>query len=240
MRRRFSPAGIVVAVALVATVSLLAIAAFDAPTAVFVQPALAAQPSPVVSVTTLPAVPSPLPSVHPATPIPAPSARPTSSPPAGVQPTQQPGIPAMPPGTAVVVGGLVANPMILTLKDLQRMPHTTLTLRIVDRDGRHRFHLFTGVLLRDIVDRARPNVTGGAAQSTAAYVVVQGLSGGPVIVGFPEFEHDYNAKQILVAFYQDTRPLDTPGIARLIVPEDNTQGRFITGITMITVGEPPR
>jgi hypothetical protein len=71
-------------------------------------------------------------------------------------------------------------------------------------------------------------------------VLVEGLNGAAAIIGFPEFEQSYNNKQVLVAFEQDSRPLDTPGIARLIVPEDATAGRFVSGITSITIGEPAR
>jgi DMSO/TMAO reductase YedYZ molybdopterin-dependent catalytic subunit len=202
-------------------------------------PALAAaQPSPMVSVTTLPAIPSPRPSARTSTAAPIVSAAPSPTP-LIMQPTQPPG-PQLPAGSYISVNGLVANPMILTLKELQKMRRTTLTLRVADPDGRHRVHFFTGVLLRDIVEAAHPNVTGGSSQSTAAFVLVEGLRGTPTIVGFPEFEQAYDGKQVLVAYYQDSRPLAAPGIAQLIVPGDNSAGRFVSGITSITIGEPPR
>jgi len=229
--------------AFLGAIAALVIAGLDAPRSGLIAPVIAAEPSPVVSVTTLPALPSPHPAPRTPTPTQAPTATPATAIPATptpAQPTQPPNLPAMPAGTVINVGGLVSAPSVITLKDMQKMAHTTLTLRVQDSDGRHRFHIFTGVLLRDLINGAHPNVPGGTNNSMDAYALVEGLGGGPAIVGFPEFEQPFNAKQVLIAYYVDGRPLSTPGIAELVIPEDATQGRFVTGISSITVGEPPR
>ena len=180
-----------------------------------------AYPSPVVSVTTLPAL------------SPAPSAVPSAS--AVPQPAGSPA-PVAPPGTVIEVGGKVANPVTLALKDLQRMRQTTVTMRVVDTDGRHRFHTFTGLLLAELLATVRPQLSSANALSSA-FVVFQGL-GGSAIVAFPEFLPDYEGKQVLIAYFEDTRPLGTPGFAELVVPGDATRARFVTGLTKITVAEP--
>lgn len=191
--------------------SALAIAAVASPNASRVAAAAnpTTQPAPVVSVTTLPALPSAAPSqvTPPSTALPA------------------------PPGSVIELTG-VPNPRILTLKDLQSMRRSSVTLRIQDPDGRRRVHTFTGVLMHDIVSVDEPK---GAA--LRKYVVVTGLNNASTIVAFPEFDPDFNNKQILVAYLIDGQPLPTPGIAELVVPEDATSGRFIGGITKIAVNQ---
>jgi len=193
----------------------LVVAALDAPNAALMTPVNAAQPSPVVSVTTLPAIPSPQPhrsSPTPAPPLPspAPTAPPTVGPATPVTPT--PSTPAIAPtpapdGSTISVVGMVSNPLTITLKDLERLPHTSLTVRVVDPDGRHRVHFFTGVALRDILSLAKPQTAGGVDNSTRGYVTISGVNGDSAIVSLPEIEPNFNGKQVLVAYLIDARLL---------------------------------
>src|SRR5450755_1895074 len=107
-----------------------------------VLPAIGAQravaaPSPSVSVTTLPQ----LPATSPSQPTYAPANQPAPAS-TGVMTA---------PGTVIQVVGDVADPRVLTLKDLQLMRRSSVTLHVLDADGKRRVHIYTGVLLRDIV-----------------------------------------------------------------------------------------
>ena len=137
----------------------------------------------------------------------------------------------------ISVTGLVARPLTITLKDLERLPHTSLTVRVVDPDGRHRVHFFTGVALRDLLALAKPQTAGGVDNSTRGFVTVSGVNGDSAIVSLPEIEPNFNGKQVLVAYLIDARLLQSQGMAELVVPEDATRGRFITGITRILLSE---
>ena len=190
--------------------------------------AVIVEPSPVVSATTLPQ----LPTVAPVMPTYAPTATPTTA------PTAAPSVIAAPPGTVIQVVGDVVSPRVFTLKDLQRMRRTSLTLRMLDPDGKRRVHFFTGVLLADLISAAAPSEPGGAATSTTEYALVQGVSGKSALISFPEFEPQFNGKQILVAYLMDGGDLPGNYIGELIVPEDNSQGRFIMGISTIRVSGP--
>ena len=181
-----------------------------------------ASPMPSVSATTLPALPS---STVPATLPPAPS---TPTPPAVVAP----------PGTIIQLTGAVASPLILSLKDLQAMPRTTLTMRVIDPDGKRRVHIFTGPLFSDVIAAAKPTTSSGVDMATHAYALISGMTGASAIIAFAECSRDYNAKRIVLAYEEDGGPLPGAGIARLIVPEDATQGRFIMGVTTIEVMTP--
>ncbi len=142
-------------------------------------------------------------------------------------------------GTLVQVVGDVTKAQVLGLKELEQMRRSSVTLEFMEPDGKKRLHTFTGVLLRDLLAAARPTLAGGTDTAVAAYAVVHGVDGSSAIIGFPEFEPAFNGKQILVAYLMDGTPLPGRGIAQLVVPEDATQGRFISGITRIEVGSPP-
>lgn len=199
-------------------------------------------PSPIVSATTLPPLPSPgAPTAHPASPVPAsplPANGPTLAPTAAPGITPAPGATLMlpPAGAAIVISGSVSKPQIITLDQLRRLPTSSLTLRIVDADGKHRFHTFSGALLRAAIDIAQPLVQGGTSTSTRAYALIQGASGRSAIVAFPEFENDYAGRHVLLAYTIDGKAAPF-GTATLVVEGDATRGRFIEGITRISIAE---
>ncbi len=216
------------------TVVIAAFAGMFAASAVGMMPAsgalnVHAAPSPVVSVTTLPQLPTVAPTQPTYPPTQPPSTSSSSSSSAGV---------AAPPGTVIQVVGDVANPRVLSLKDLQLMRRSSLTLRVLDADGKRRVHIYTGVLLRDIIASVSPTGPGGATDSLRGYALVEGVNGDAALVAFPEFETNLNNKQILVAYLIDGSPLPGQAIGQLIVPEDQTQARFISAISTIRVGSP--
>ena len=186
--------------------------------------AVALAPSPSVSVTTLPQ----LPTVAPVQPTYAPTGAPSST----------GGTVIAPPGTVIQVVGDVADPRVLTLKDLQLLRRSSLTLRVLDPDGKRRVHIYSGVLLRDLIASVSPIGPGGATDSTKAYALIEGVDGDSAIVAFPEFEAAFNNKQILVAYMIDGAPIPGAAIGRLIMPEDQTQGRFVSAIATIRIGSP--
>lgn len=179
-------------------------------------------PVPSVSATTLPALPG---SAVTSTMAPVTT---TPAPPAIVAP----------PGSLIQVTGAVSVPTIISLKDLQGMSRSTLTMRVLDLDGKRRVHIFTGPLLADVIGAAKPTTSTGVDMATHAYALVTGMSGSSAIIAFAEFHHDYNAKRILLAYEEDGGALPGSGIAELIVPEDATQGRFIVGVTTIEIMTP--
>jgi DMSO/TMAO reductase YedYZ molybdopterin-dependent catalytic subunit len=186
--------------------------------------ALRIEPSPVVSVTTLPQ----LPTVPPTQPTYAPANAPSPTASAVLAPA----------GTVIQMVGDVANPKVVTLKDLQLMRRSSVTLRVLDPDGKRRVHIYSGVLLRELIASVSPTGPGGAETSTKSYALIVGVNGDSALVAFPEFETAFNNKQILVAYMVDGAPLAGQYIGQLIVPEDQTQGRFIAGISTIRIGSP--
>jgi DMSO/TMAO reductase YedYZ molybdopterin-dependent catalytic subunit len=201
------------------------VVAWGAPSA-SVAAAMAAQrtstPVPSVSATTLPALPT--------------SAVPSTMAPTTSTPT--PSAIVAPPGTLIQITGAVASPIVLGLKDLQAMTRSTLTIRVLDPDGKRRVHIFTGPLFSDVISQAKPTTSTGVDMATHAYALVTGMNGASAIVAFAEFHRDYNAKRIILAYEEDGGPLPGSGIAQLIIPEDATPGRSIMGVTTIEIMTP--
>ncbi|MDQ6781180.1 MAG: hypothetical protein M3Z37_08550 [Candidatus Eremiobacteraeota bacterium] len=212
---------------------MFSIAGAASPRATVVQ---AAQPTPMVSVTTLPALPGSIPTAQPlggSSPLPTPPPALTS--PALPPPTRSPQDLAA--HAIIEVGGDVVKPLVITLKDLEHMRGTSLTLQVIDPDGRKRVHAFRGVLLADVIAAAQPRFGDDAATLARKYVMVTSVDGSAAIVGFPEFAAQFNAKKILLAYLFDFKNLSSPGFAMLVVPEDATRARFLT-VARLTVGEP--
>lgn len=188
----------------------------------------AVQPTPMVSVTTLPALPGNGSTAAPAAPVPVP---PPPAPPATMSPQE------IAAHAIIEVGGDVVHPLTLSLKDLEHMRNTSLTLQVLDPDGRRRVHTFTGVLLSDVIAQAQPRFPSDAATLARKYVLVTGVNGASAIVGFPEFSPQFNNKKIILAYLLDLQNLTSPGFAMIAVPEDSTRARFLT-VARLTVGEP--
>ncbi|HME82534.1 MAG TPA: hypothetical protein VKF82_10690 [Candidatus Eremiobacteraceae bacterium] len=192
-------------------------------------------PTPVVSVTTLPALPSPgVATAHPVTPSAAvpPTPAPVMGSPASHPTTAQtPALP--PPGTFILIDGAVAKPAYITLDQLQHMRSTSLTLRM----SGHGVLTVTGAPLAAVIDLAQPNVTGGPGSSPSAYALISGVSGQFAIVAFPEFEKDFEGKTVLLAYLVNGKPVKA-GAATLVVQGDAKSGRLIEGVTHIAIVQP--
>ncbi|MBV8223186.1 MAG: hypothetical protein JO293_07465 [Candidatus Eremiobacteraeota bacterium] len=140
----------------------------------------------------------------------------------------------MPPaGTFILVNGAVANPMYVTLDQLQKMRPISITQKV----SGHGILTVTGVALPAVINLAQPTVTGGTDTSPSAYACVTGLSSQTAIVAFPEFERSFGGKLVLLAYLINGKPPKT-GAATLIVQGDASGGRFIEGVTHILIVQP--
>jgi len=211
-----------------AIVSLLTLAAagWRAPASGGAEQAIAAQGSPVptVSVTTLPAMPSASTQTMSPTMMPQAQSQ-TAVPTAGAWTA-----PIMPPlGVSYIqVVGDVITPLNLTLKDLEAMRPASLTLRL---------HTYTGVPLIDVLNRAGLRFSTDPQTLMRKYVYVQGVDGRSVTVSFPEFTKEFNGQLILLAYLVDLRPVQGRGFVTLVVQDDKTAIRYIP-VARIIVGEP--
>ncbi len=181
-------------------------------------------PVPTVSVTTLPAMPGPATSSATQTPFPMQTLAPLTATPNPLT------LPIAPPlGVSYIqVVGDVANPLTLTLKDLEGMRPASLTLR---------FHTYTGVPLIDVINRAGLRFSTNPQILMRKYVYIQGLNGQSATISFPEFTKEFNSQLILLAYLVDLRPVVGPGFVTLVVQDDKSTIRYIN-VARIVVGEP--
>jgi hypothetical protein len=181
-----------------------------------------ASPVPMVSVTTLPAMPGESSSAQPQSV--------QSAAPVGAPATNSWTLPIAPPlgDSYIQVVGEVNTPLTLTLNDLEKMKPDSLTLR---------FHTYTGVLLTDVLNRAGLRFSTDSQTLMRKYVFFQGTNGESAIVSFPEFTKGFNGQLILLAYLVDLRPVKGPGFVTLVVQGDRTTARYIN-VARIIVGEP--
>jgi DMSO/TMAO reductase YedYZ molybdopterin-dependent catalytic subunit len=207
------------------TVLLLAAAGWTAASFGSKAMAVAAQTSPVpmVSVTTLPAMPGA------STQTTAPPAMPQGTAPTALNAGSWPQ-PTPPVGVGYIqVVGEVDNPLLtLTLKDLEAMKPASLTLR---------FHTYTGVPLIDILNKAGLHFSQDPQTLMRKYVYIQGVDGRSVTISFPEFMRPFNNQLILLAYLVDLRPVQGTGFVQLVIQDDRSTTRYIP-VARIIVGEP--
>ena len=190
--------------------------------------AVAAQgsPLPMVSVTTLPAMPGA--STNTAGPVSMPQNA-TAAPSSGNESASWKQPIAPPLGFSYIqVVGEVDNPLTLTLKDLEAMRPNSLTLR---------FHTYTGVPLTDVLNKAGLHFSNDPQTLMRKYLYVQGVDGRSVTISFPEFSKPFNNQVILLAYLVDLRPVQGAGFVTLVIQDDKTPTRYIP-VARIIVGEP--
>ncbi len=142
---------------------------------------------------------------------------------------------------AVSVGGAVEIPLNLGLADLRAFPPITLNAETRTRQGAQGSHSYTGALLKDVLDKAKPRTDPNRKNDLLTrYVTAAGSDGYLVTVAYGEIDPDFGAQQIIVAYEMDGKPLDKDGAAELVVPGDKLAGRWVKNLVSITVGMPTR
>jgi len=168
---------------------------------------------------------TPLPTVAPTTPA---TALPTVVPAGGVS-------------AAVSVGGAVGIPLNLGLADLRAFLPVTLNAETRTRQGSQGSHSYTGALLKDVLDKAKPRADPNRKNDPVArYLTAAGSDGYQATVAYGEIDPDFGAQQIIVAYEMDGKPLDKDGAAELVVPGDKLAGQWVKNLISITVGMPTR
>ena len=134
-----------------------------------------------------------------------------------------------------MVGGLVAQPLQLTLADLQRYPSETQQVSFL-AEGAPQQHTFTGTRLLNVVNAAKPTFDPKLKNDKLrAAVLVTGSDGYQVAVAWGEIDADFGNAPVLVAWQQDGKPLDAQNRPRLTVPGDKFGGRYVTAVVRLDV-----
>ena len=105
----------------------------------------------------------------------------------------------------VKVTGEVITPLDLKLADLQQFKQTEVQRK--DRDGKD--HIYTGVILADILQKAGATIGKDLTkENLAKYVLVEASDGYQVVFGLAELDKGFTDRLIILATQIDGKPLD--------------------------------
>ena len=148
--------------------------------------------------------------------------------------------PAGGPSSAVVVTGVVSATTTLTVADLQKLPHVTVTVTLRTDKGIQGVYSYTGVLLYAVLQKAGfvPNAS-FKNDLLRQFVTVGATDNYQATVGIGEISPDYGHEQVILAYARDGKPLSADeGAIRLIVPGDTLADRWVSNVNSIVVGTP--
>ena len=137
------------------------------------------------------------------------------------------------PSTQFTLSGQVNRSGTFTHADLQAFPPMTQSQGPVSG-------AFTGVSLWTLLTDARgggdiptnPQVRNDFLRK---YVVVTGIDGTRAVVAVGEIHPNFGNQPDLVAYDVNGQPLDEDGFARLVVPRDQSDGRYVASLVNLEV-----
>lgn len=130
--------------------------------------------------------------------------------------------------TQFKVSGAVQRPGTFGLTALQNLPVVTRTVSGIT---------YTGVSLWDLLNTTVGVVNNPAVKndSLAKYVVATGSDGYKAVVSFGEMDPNFGNQPDFIAYAANGVPLTTNGFARLVLPNDGKQGRFVSSLISLEV-----
>lgn len=132
----------------------------------------------------------------------------------------------------VAVTGDVANPTTLTIDDLRALPARTESVTYETSKGT-RHHTYTGAALIDIARAAQPLVESAAKHALLRFAVVAvGADGYVGVVAWGEFDPEFAATPVLVAYVEDGKPVEH---LQFVVPGDHDGGRYVDSVAELRV-----
>lgn len=133
----------------------------------------------------------------------------------------------------VKVTGEVTMPLELKLADLQQFMQTEVKRK--DKDGND--HIYTGVTLADILQKAGATIGKELTkENLAKYVLVEASDGYQVVFGLAELDKGFTDRLIILATQIDGKPLDSrDGPFRVIVQDEKKPARCIRQVTSIKI-----
>lgn len=134
--------------------------------------------------------------------------------------------------------GLIDRPTILTVDSLRAMPvQTGGPVNIVSSSGQVRktIQSFRGVLLRDLLDKARIQLL-NQKEKGKYYVVVRGTDGYAAVFAHNELFNNPTGKQVFVLYAENDQPIVADGAFVLLTTDDTVTGaRHVKWLNRIEV-----
>lgn len=152
---------------------------------------------------------------------------------------------ARPPADgALLVDGLVLNPLTLSAQTLQA-DFAAHTVEAHYHDGRQMVHTrFTGVLLWEVIEAAQPHFNPDVCDGRLSmFIVAIGSDGYQSIISWGEIDPNSGNPPILIAYAENGNAItDELSGLRLIVPADSHDRRYVRGLVNISLRDalPPK
>lgn len=142
-------------------------------------------------------------------------------------------------GSSATLDGQVYNPLVLT-QDSLKANFAPQTLDVTYLSGEDRVSVtFTGAKLWDVIGAAQPNFNADVRNDKLSmYIVVTGTDGYQAVIAWGEIDPDWGNQPILLAYEANGAPLEG-GALRLVVPGDKRGGRYVSGVTNISLRDAP-
>lgn len=138
----------------------------------------------------------------------------------------------------VTIGGLVENPQILQVADLQKMKiETRKNVKIVSLSGEVKRDIgeLKGVLLRDVLEKANIKIA-SPKERGKLYIVVKATDGYTTLFAHNELFNNPTGDNVLLVFEEEKKPLDKDGFVVLITINDKITGpRHVKWVQSIEV-----
>lgn len=138
---------------------------------------------------------------------------------------------ALPASADMLIDGQVSAPRSWSAADLRAQTPVTVDASYLSGHGEEHAR-FTGVPLWALLGEAKLTDKGGKHPDLRHTVTVTGGDGYAITVAFGEFDPEFEAKTVLVAYERDGKP--TEGL-QLVMPGDKRGARYVHDVVHIEV-----
>lgn len=124
------------------------------------------------------------------------------------------------------IKGLVENPQLLQVTDLQKMKIVTRKdIKIVSLSGevKRQISELKGVLLRDVLEKATIKITNNKERGKL-FIVVKATDGYTALFAYNDIFNNPTGDNVLLVFEEDKKALDKDGAVVLITTNDKVTG----------------
>jgi molybdate transport system substrate-binding protein len=147
----------------------------------------------------------------------------------------------LPTDGTLTVDGQVLNPLSLTVETLQTQ-FGAQTIEASYLNGEETVSAsYTGVSLWQVVSAAQPNLNADIPNDQLGFsIVVTGSDAYQAVFSWGELDPAYGGELVLLAYAENAAPItDAQGAVRLIVPSDQSGGRYVRGVVNISLRDAP-
>ncbi|WP_433356023.1 hypothetical protein ACQP25_18665 [Microtetraspora malaysiensis] len=136
-------------------------------------------------------------------------------------------------GSQVTLSGRLGMPAWLSVEKLRSMPQREAIVTFECRTSGPRRHYFTGPLLIDVLQAAKPLFTPNERKDRLRFLIsVLGRDGHRVELSWGEIDPEFGNVPALLAVSMDCRDLDAQG-PHLVLPGDRCGARHVSQVTDI-------